>query len=230
MIVCTDLAYRNIAIPELCVPSGHTCVIGPNGSGKSTLLSLFAGIETPGRGRICIDGTTPRKTDVGWVGEFPEDNLIFRTVQDEIASALRFRHLPHDELEPRIEQALRDIDREDLKSARCKELSGGEKALVALAAAIAVRPKVLVLDEIDSHLDRETAEHVQRILPSFSCVHILQSTQNMDTASHADHLIYLEEGKARHFGSPEDIFSDLEDTPFYPTLWRFASCSSHLKR
>ncbi len=230
MIVCSDLAFRSVAIPDLCIPSGHTCVIGPNGSGKSTLLSLFAGIETPEQGRICIDETTPRKTDVGWVGEFPEDNLIFRTVHDEIASALRFRHLPHEELEPRVEQALRDIDRVDLKNARCKELSGGEKALVALAAAIAVRPKVLVLDEIDSHLDRATAEHVQRILPSFSCAHILQSTQNMDTASHADHLIYLEEGKVRHFGSPEDIFSDLEDTQFYPTLWRFASCISHLKR
>ena len=230
MIVCTGLAFRTIAIPELTVPAGHTCVIGPNGSGKSTLLSLFAGIETPESGQITIDEEAPRRTDVGWVGEFPEDNLIFRTVQDEIASALRFHHLPDGELEPRIMMALREIDREDLRDARCRELSGGEKALIALAAAIALRPGVLILDEIDSHLDRATAEHVQRILPSFSCRHVLQSTQNMDTAAQADNLIYLEEGTVRYFGPPEEIFPALEDTPFYPTLWRFARCNSSLKR
>jgi len=230
MIVCTGLVFRTLAIRELSVPSGHTCVIGPNGSGKSTLLSLFAGIETPEQGGITINGKTPRKTDVGWVGEFPEDNLIFRTVQDEIASALRFHHLPNDNLEPGIITALRDIDREDLRYARCRELSGGEKALIALAAAIALRPGVLILDEIDSHLDRYTAEHVQRILPSFSCTHILQSTQNMDTASQADHLIYLEEGTVRYSGPPDEIFPELEDTPFYPTLWRFARCTSHLTK
>ncbi|HDQ08362.1 MAG TPA: energy-coupling factor ABC transporter ATP-binding protein [Methanoculleus sp.] len=230
MIVCTGLAFRTIAIRDLSIPSGHTCVIGPNGSGKSTLLSLLAGIEMPEQGRITIDGETPRRTDVGWVGEFPEDNLIFRTVRNEIASALRFRHLPDEELEPRIGQALRDIGCEYLLDARCKELSGGEKALVVLAAALAIRPKVLVLDEIDSHLDRSTAEDVQQILPSLSCMHVLQSTQNMDTAAGADNLIYLEEGQVRYFGSPEDIFPNLEDTPFYPTLWRFAAWSSHLKR
>lgn len=230
MIVCTDLAFRTIGIHGLTIPAGHTCIIGPNGSGKSTLLSLFAGIELPERGTIRIDGEAPRRTDVGWVGEFPEDNLIFRTVHDEIASAPRFRHLPSEIIEQRIEGALRDIGREDLVSARCKELSGGEKALVALAAAIAVRPGVLVLDEIDSHLDRETAEHVQRILPSFSCTYILQSTQNMDTASNADYLMYMDHGRACYFGTPRDIFPKLGDTPFYPTLWRFAECNSSLMR
>ncbi|MBT8507817.1 hypothetical protein AZH53_05215 [Methanomicrobiaceae archaeon CYW5] len=228
MIICTDLAFRTITIDRLAIPPGHACVIGPNGSGKSTLLSLFAGIELPEKGAINIDDEAPRRMDVGWVGEFPEDNLIFRTVHDEIASALRFRHLPPEMIEQRIEGALHDIGREDLISAQCRELSGGEKALVALAAAIAVRPGVLVLDEIDSHLDRETAEQVQRILPSFACTYILQSTQDMDTASGADYLIYMEHGTVRHFGTPEEIFPKLVDTPFYPTLWRFAGCNSFL--
>ena len=94
MIVIEGLRSRSLEIPRLEIPRGTTAVIGPNGSGKTTLLKLLAGISLPGSGSIRIDGAGPRMAEIGWVNEFPDRNIIFSTVADEVASPLRFRHIP----------------------------------------------------------------------------------------------------------------------------------------
>ena len=72
------LSHRVLEIPDLLIPAGRMAVIGPNGGGKTTLLRLLAGIDLPEKGEILIDGLPPRSREVGWVGEHPEQNIIFR--------------------------------------------------------------------------------------------------------------------------------------------------------
>ena len=102
MITIENLRYRTLSIEDLRIAPGITSVIGPNGSGKTTLLKLLAGIAVPDAGTILIDGMPPRNAEIGWVNEFPDRNILFGNAFEEIASPLRFRHLPcTDHLRPR---------------------------------------------------------------------------------------------------------------------------------
>ncbi|HZD44243.1 MAG TPA: ATP-binding cassette domain-containing protein, partial [Methanomicrobiales archaeon] len=90
MITLTDIQHRILEIPRLEIGNGLTALIGPNGSGKTTLLEICAGMTLPERGSIRLDGLSPRECTVGWVGEYPDRNMLFDRVYDEIASPLRF--------------------------------------------------------------------------------------------------------------------------------------------
>ena len=94
MIAFEDIRFRELRILSLALLPGVTTIIGPNGAGKSTLLKLCAGIRVPEQGTISVEGQTPRNTETGYVNEFPDRNLLFSTVMDELASPLRFRHMP----------------------------------------------------------------------------------------------------------------------------------------
>ena len=94
MITFDAVRYRAIAINTLTLSPGTTSIIGPNGSGKTTFLKLCAGIAEPEHGTIRVDGTFPRLTEIGYVNEFPDRNILFPLVKDELASPLRFAHIP----------------------------------------------------------------------------------------------------------------------------------------
>ncbi|MDD4253204.1 MAG: ABC transporter, partial [Methanoculleus horonobensis] len=72
----------------------------------------------------------------------------------------------------------------------------------------------------DSHLDAVTAERVRRVVQENAAAHVLWCTQSMDAAATADCVLFMENGRVRHHGTPEEVFSALEETCFYPTLWR----------
>ncbi|WP_214019442.1 energy-coupling factor ABC transporter ATP-binding protein [Methanoculleus sp.] len=220
MIDIVDLRHRLVDIPYLTVDARHIAVIGPNGSGKTTLLSVCAGIEEPRAGTVRLLRRPPSAVKVGWVGEFPERTLLFSRVYDEIASTPRFRHYPCRETDEKVGAAAVKVGIPHLLGKKVSALSGGEKALVALAAACADDPEVLVLDEADSHLDAGTAERVYRVVQESTAAHVLWCTQSMDTAAGADYVLFMEGGLVRHHGTPEEVFSALEETCFYPTMWR----------
>jgi energy-coupling factor transport system ATP-binding protein len=220
MIAITDLRQGPLRVESLGIPNGTTAVIGPNGSGKTTLLKLCAGILLPAQGTIRINGIPPRDAEIGWVNEFPDRNMIFGRVSDEVASPLRFRHIPDEEVESRTSGLLETMGIARLASRRVRELSGGEKVLVALAAAVIHRPALLVMDECDSHLDPARTRQIDRILPSLSIPHILRCTQDPEIAAQGDHLIYLEDGRICHAGTPQDVFTHLGGSPFCPISWR----------
>ena len=94
MISIECLRYRNLAIDALTISPGVTTIIGANGSGKTTFLKLCTGIALPDSGTIMIDDAPPRQTEIGWVNEYPDRNILFVNVFDEIASPLRFRSAP----------------------------------------------------------------------------------------------------------------------------------------
>lgn len=220
MITSDRLRYRALAIDELAIKPGITSIIGQNGSGKTTLLKLCAGIAEPESGRILIDGIPPRKCEVGWVNEFPDRNILFGTATDEIASALMFRRTPCDEISRRVNAALDSMGISSLKRCRVRDLSGGEKILVALAAAMVVNPRVLVLDEYDSHLDAARCDSIERLVRASGIPYVLRVTQQMETAARGDFLLYVEAGRVRESGCPKDVFRSLSGTPFYPLSWR----------
>lgn len=220
MIRIGNLRCRTLAIDALSLGRGTTAVIGPNGSGKTTLLKACAGILLPDAGSILIDGNEPRRTGIGWVNEFPDRNFLFDTPADEIASPLRFHHLPPGEIDDRLAEIREQFGLTAVANRPLKTLSGGEKVLVALAAAVITRPAVLILDECDSHLDGNTMKKVDRLLGDAHIPHILRSTQDMECAKDCDQVIFLEGGRVRLAGTPGEVFSGLKDTAFYPPSWK----------
>jgi len=92
--------------------------------------------------------------------------------------------------------------------------------LVALAAALVQHPKILVLDEYDSHLDETHCHHIDGLIQTCAIPYVLRCTQQMETAAESDHLLYLEDGALLHSGIPRLVFASLDQTPFYPMSWR----------
>jgi energy-coupling factor transport system ATP-binding protein len=220
MITAEKIRYRTLAIENLRIAPGITSVIGPNGSGKTTLLKLLAGIAVPDAGTILIDGVPPRKAEINWVNEFPDRNLMFGSVLEEIASPLRFRHESCTGIENRVEAVMESVGISHLRTRPIQELSGGEKVLVALAAALVFRPQVLVLDEFDSHLDANRGEEIAQTIRKSAVSYVIHCTQDIEAAAGGDAVIFLEEGKVSCTGTPEDVFTSLAGTAFYPLSWR----------
>ncbi|MGA9029763.1 MAG: energy-coupling factor ABC transporter ATP-binding protein [Methanoregula sp.] len=220
MITIDALRYRHLAIDTLTIPPGITSVIGPNGSGKSTFLKLCAGIAEPEGGTVFVDDQTPRQTGIGYVNEFPDRNILFSTVKDELASPLRFRFTPCTETDRSVRNCAETLGIGYLLDRRMQDMSGGEKVLVAFAAACIVRPRVLVLDECDSHLDADRCAWLEGALRASGAMYVIRCTQQMETAATSDLLLYLEKGQVLHAGSPAGVFSRLSDTSFYPLSWR----------
>jgi energy-coupling factor transport system ATP-binding protein len=220
MITIEKLRNRILAIDDLRIAPGITSVIGPNGSGKTTLLKLLAGIAVPDAGTILVDGVPPRNADIGWVNEFPDRNILFGSAFEEIASPLRFRHLPCSAIVEHVESIMETVGITHLRTRPMLELSGGEKVLVALAAALVFRPQVLVLDEYDSHLDAHRAVEIARIIRKSRTPYVIHCTQDCEAAAGGDAIIFLEEGNVSCAGMPEDVFASLAGTAFYPFSWK----------
>jgi ABC-type multidrug transport system ATPase subunit len=102
-----------------------------------------------------------------------------------------------------------------------RELSGGEKILVSLAAALVHHPKVLVLDEYDSHLDGHVKDKNEQVIRLSGAKYILRCTQLMDTAIRSDHLLFFDNGRVSHEGTPDHVFPFLKGTAYYPVFLRF---------
>lgn len=220
MIIVRDLAIREISIPELIIPSGTAALVGPNGSGKTTFLQILAGILKPEKGAVRINSRSPLECRIGFVNEYPDRNMLFSRVSDEIASSLRFSRYPCEEISQRVELALEGAGILSLKNRRIHTLSGGEKALVALLAATIHSPEVLLLDEFDSHLDNRAVDAAEEIIRCSGAVSVLRCTQNMDIASRSETMVALFSGRIRANGSPCEVFPALSGTCFVPFGWR----------
>jgi energy-coupling factor transport system ATP-binding protein len=219
MITAEFLCYRNLAIDALTIKPGITTIMGANGAGKTTFLRLCAGIAVPDSGTLMIDDAPPRETETGWVNEFPDRNILFVNVFDEIASPLRFRHIPCDEIHPNVRACAEAVGITHLLKRAVRELSGGEKVLVSLAAALVHHPKVLVLDEYDSHLDACSLAKIEQGILRSGADYVIRCTQQMDTAISSDNLLFFDSGRIIRAGIPDHVFPFLKGTAYYPVLW-----------
>lgn len=191
LIEIKNLSHGILEIPSLEISEGITAVSGKNGSGKTTLLKICSGIVLQKNGSVSIDGKSPREIEIGYVSEFPDKHLLFSAVFDEIASPLRFEKKSAEEIREKVEEVSRDFGISHLLKRECRTLSGGEKILVGLCTAVVMNPKVLVLDEPDSHLDFETVKEIFEKISERKIPYVLWSTHSDFTKSSADSVVRL---------------------------------------
>lgn len=210
-------SYPNRQVPALSditwrVEAGEfVLVAGPSGSGKSTLLRTLNGLVphfSGGslQGRIMVDAISapsagPRVLSrvVGFVSQDPEAQSILDVVEDEIAFALENAAIPPAEMRIRVEEVLDRLSLTSLRSRQIQTLSGGERQRLAIAAALALRPQILVLDEPTSQLDPYSAEAVLqdlvRLNDELGLTIILAEHRLERIARYVDRLTYLEGGR-----------------------------------
>jgi ABC-type cobalamin/Fe3+-siderophores transport system ATPase subunit len=200
VIVLSGVAVRTLRIDSLVIPPGLTAVIGRNGAGKTTLLELCCGLMLPDRGRVRVDGRPPRGIDAALVPAYPGPCTLFSRVADELASSGRFAGLAPGEVARRVEGAAAAVGAGHLLGRSTRSLSGGEGFMVSLAAALADSPTVLVLDEFDGALDRDTLAGLLPAVHATGTRYILWSTHDCDLAARADTAVALEAGRVAATG------------------------------
>ncbi len=224
----TRPALRGI---NLQIPDGEFClVMGPSGSGKSTLLRCINGLVphfTGGilRGNIRVNDQDPvmlspreMSRTVGFVFQDPEAQFVVDRVEDEIAFSLENAALTRDEMEVRVEEALQLLELTPLRSRRLDTLSGGEIQRVAIAAALALKPQILVLDEPTSQLDPHSAEEVLEALVNLNKtlgLSVILAEHRLERVlPHAGQIIYLSEDYPGGLsGAPREVLSKVQLNP-----------------
>ena len=180
------------------------------------------GLLIPQTGSVCVDGkptTDPgclpsliRRT-VGMVFQNPDDQLATTTVESELAFGLENMAVPADEMHQRVEQMLADFKLDSYRNAASHHLSGGEKQRLAIAAALIMRPRYLVLDEptalLDPHHRRQVIELLHTLRDRHGVATILV-THVPEEAVTSNRIIALAAGKICLDGSPSDVFADVE--------------------
>ncbi len=211
-------------------------VMGVSGAGKSTLLRALNGLIphfSGGKigGKIAVDGVNPisagpqvMSRHVGFVFQDPETQFVMDVVEDEIAFALENAAIPRAEMRIRVEEVLDLLDLSPLRARRLETLSGGEKQRVAIAAALAFRPQVLVLDEPTSQLDPKSAEDVLqslvRLNADLGLTIVLAEHRLERVLPFVDTIVFLPDGGGVQIGAPADILPKINLVPPLVTLAR----------
>jgi spermidine/putrescine ABC transporter ATP-binding subunit len=189
-------------------------LLGPSGCGKTTLLNLIAGFLAPDSGEIAIDGA--RVTDLPtWrreIGMMFQNYALFphMSVASNVGYGLRARRLPKPEIARRVAAVLDLVKLSGLEDRRPRQLSGGQQQRVALARALVVRPKVLLLDEPFSALDRNLRAAMQvelrDIQRKLGVTTIFVTHDQSEALSLSDRIAVISEGRIRQLGTPDDIY------------------------
>ena len=189
-------------------------LLGPSGCGKSTLLNLIAGFLTPDRGELEIDGhrvndTPPYKREIGMVFQnyalFPH-----MSAADNVGYGLRMRRLAKHEVARRVADALALVRLSGIENRRPHQLSGGQQQRVALARALVISPKVLLLDEPLSALDRSLRASMQveikEIQHQLGVTTIFVTHDQSEALSLSDRIAVMFDGQIRQIGTPAEIY------------------------
>lgn len=215
-------------------------VLGHNGSGKSTLARLCDGLLTADRGRISIFGKLIEgkklydiRKEVGIVFQNPDNQTVASIVEDDVAFGAENIALPRNEIKERIDFALKAVGIENLREATVSRLSGGQKQRVAIAGVLALKPKIMILDEATAMLDprgrKEICEVVKK-LHEEEGITVLFVTHFMEEALLADRAIVMHKGKIVMNAPPREIFSRSDELLKYNlTLPRIGYISKRLR-
>jgi energy-coupling factor transporter ATP-binding protein EcfA2 len=214
-------ALTNVSLE---VDSGElVCLLGLSGSGKSTLLRALAGLVPHfhgGRfaGRVEVGGRDTRSArpselagTVASVFQDPEDQVVFTGVEHEIAFGLENLGVAPGEIYDRVLDALRLLDAEQLAGRRTQELSAGELQRVCVASALALRPRLLLLDEPTSQLDPDAAELLLEHAAGLGCAVVVSEQRPALPLERCDRVVFLEEGRVVLDGTRSEGLSWLAD-------------------
>lgn len=200
-----------LVTPKITVPEGDLVLVaGPTGSGKSTLLRAVNGLVphfSGGRleGHVIVDGRDTRDHRprdladvVGFVGQDPLSSFVTETVEDEIAYGMETLAIGPAAMRRRVEESLDVLGVADLRARPLHELSGGQQQRVAVAAVLAVGPRVLVMDEPTSSLDPVSAEDVlaavHRLVHDLGVTVLMAEHRLERVVHHADQVLLVEDG------------------------------------
>jgi len=208
---------------SLEVPNGSlTALLGPSGSGKTTLLRIVAGLEfaNPGSGRILFHGEDVSEVPAGkrGVGFVFQHYALFKhmTVAQNITFGLDV--MPHSrrpkraEIRERVADLLRLVKLDGLEKRCPHELSGGQRQRVALARALAIRPKVLLLDEPFGALDAQVRKELRRWLRQFhdeiGLTTLFVTHDQEEALELADQVVVMRNARIEQTGTPQDIYDE----------------------
>ncbi len=193
--------------------------LGPNGAGKSTLFLHFNGILRPKSGEVLFDDRAIKydqgslatlREQVAMVLQNPDDQIFSTTVEEDVAFGPMNLLLKKDEVEDRIDEALHLVGMEDLRKRPTQQLSFGQRKRVSLAGALAMKPKVLIMDEPTAGLDSEMVHELMELSDELNHggMTMIMSTHDIETAYEwADEMMVIYKGELLYHGSPEELFT-----------------------
>ncbi|HEM6137676.1 TPA: energy-coupling factor transporter ATPase [Streptococcus suis] len=198
-------------------------IIGHNGSGKSTTVRLIDGLLEAESGDIYIDGDAltidnvwDKRRLIGMVFQNPDNQFVGATVEDDVAFGLENQGIPLEEMQTRVNEALELVGMADFKTREPARLSGGQKQRVAIAGVVALRPKIIILDEATSMLDPEGRLDLINIVREIKDRHgmtVISITHDLDEVALSDRVIVMKQGQVESISSPGELFirEDLVD-------------------
>jgi putative spermidine/putrescine transport system ATP-binding protein len=201
---------------DLEIGAGETVVLlGPSGCGKTTTLRLIAGLERPDAGgRVLFDGVdvTAVPIERRGVGIVFQSYALFpnMSVAENVAYGLKIRKLAAGARATRVEEMLAMMHIEALAGRRIDQLSGGQKQRVALARALAVRPRVLLLDEpltaLDAKLRDELRIEIDALLRSLDITTVYVTHDQAEAMALGDRIVVMDHGRVAQVGAPREIY------------------------
>jgi sulfate/thiosulfate transport system ATP-binding protein len=209
-----------------------TALLGPSGGGKSTLLRVLAGLETPDAGDVRIAGADvtrshARERGIGFVFQH---YAAFKhmTVAENIAFGLTVRRRPKAEIKARVAELIDLVHLEGLAGRYPAQLSGGQRQRMALARALAVQPRVLLLDEpfgaLDAAIRAELRDWLRRLHEQIPVTTIVVTHDQEEALELADQIILINQGRVEQAGTPADLY----DRPASPFVMTFIGASTLL--
>ena len=211
---------------SLEIPDGSlTAVLGPSGSGKSTLLRIVAGLERPDSGEVLLagqdaTGLAPQRRDVGFVFQH---YAAFKhmTVRDNIGFALAVRKRPKAEIRERVDELLDLVQLNGFADRYPSKLSGGQRQRMALARALAAKPRVLLLDEpfgaLDARVRAELRGWLRRLHAEVHVTTVFVTHDQEEAMEVADRVAVLNRGHLEQVGAPAELY----DKPASEFVLRF---------
>jgi sulfate transport system ATP-binding protein len=208
------------------IPTGQlTALLGPSGGGKSTLLRIIAGLEHADEGTVEIDGVDathvrPQRRDVGFVFQH---YAAFKhlSVYRNVAFGLEIRKRSTAEVRERVTELLELVHLEQFADRLPSQLSGGQRQRMALARALAVEPKVLLLDEpfgaLDAKVRRELRDWLRRLHDEVRVTTVFVTHDQEEALEVADEIVVINDGRIEQVGTPDDLY----DRPANDFVMRF---------
>ena len=208
------------------IPSGRlTALLGPSGGGKSTLLRIIAGLEYADSGSIEINGheashLPAQKRNVGFVFQH---YAAFKhlSVARNVAFGLEIRKRPKAEVRARVHELLKLVHLDPFADRLPSQLSGGQRQRMALARALAIEPKVLLLDEpfgaLDAKVRKELRDWLRRLHHEVNVTTVFVTHDQEEALEVADEIVVINDGRIEQIGSPDDLY----DRPANPFVMSF---------
>jgi sulfate/thiosulfate transport system ATP-binding protein len=207
--------FRALDDVSLSVTEGSlTALLGPSGSGKSTLLRVVAGLEAPDSGRVLIDGADATALPVQrrGIGFVFQHYAAFKhmTVRDNVAFGLRIRKRPRAEAAAKVDELLEIVGLQGYQQRYPAQLSGGQRQRMALARALAIEPRVLLLDEpfgaLDAKVRADLRAWLRRLHDEVHVTTVLVTHDQEEAMEVADNIAVLNEGRIEQVGTPRELY------------------------